>query len=59
MKASAKDQARGSVHVIKGALKQRIGRLTNNPLLEAKGRGEKLAGKVQRKMGQVKKVLGK
>lgn len=59
MKASAKDQARGRVHELKGALKQKIGRLTNSPLLEAKGRGEKLAGKLQKKMGRVKKVLGK
>ena len=34
-------------------------RLTNNPVLEAKGRGEKIAGKIQGKIGQVKKVLGK
>jgi uncharacterized protein YjbJ (UPF0337 family) len=30
-----------------------------NPELEAEGTGEKIAGKVQEKIGQVKKVWGK
>jgi uncharacterized protein YjbJ (UPF0337 family) len=35
------------------------GKVTDNPTLEAKGKTEKIAGKVQEKIGQVKKVLGK
>jgi hypothetical protein len=35
-----------------------VGKLTNNPDLEAEGKVEKVAGKVQSKIGQVKKVLG-
>jgi len=35
------------------------GKITDNPKLEAKGKVEKLAGKAQEKIGQVKKVLGK
>ena len=35
------------------------GKITDNPKLEAKGNDEKIAGKVQEKVGQVKKVLGK
>ena len=35
-----------------------IGKITDNPKLEAKGSAEKVAGKVQEKIGQVKKVLG-
>jgi len=34
------------------------GKITDNPKLEAEGKGEKIAGKVQEKIGQVKKVLG-
>jgi uncharacterized protein YjbJ (UPF0337 family) len=30
-----------------------------NPELEAEGTGEKIAGKVQEKIGRVKKVFGK
>ena len=34
------------------------GKLSDNPKLEAEGTGEKIAGKIQEKIGQVKKVLG-
>ena len=34
------------------------GKITDNPKLEAKGKAENIAGKAQRKIGQVKKVLG-
>jgi uncharacterized protein YjbJ (UPF0337 family) len=35
------------------------GKITDNPKLKAEGTGEKIAGKVQEKIGKVKKVLGK
>jgi uncharacterized protein YjbJ (UPF0337 family) len=44
---------------VKGRVKEKVGRATNNPDLEAEGIVEKIAGKVQRKIGQVEKVLGK
>jgi uncharacterized protein YjbJ (UPF0337 family) len=58
MKESTKDQAAGSLHQAKGKVKEMIGKITDNPTLEAKGSAEKVAGKVQEKIGQVKKVLG-
>jgi len=45
-------------HQVKGKLKEFTGDLSDNPKLEAEGTGEKIAGKVQKKIGQVKKVLG-
>jgi uncharacterized protein YjbJ (UPF0337 family) len=36
-----------------------IGRATNNPKLEARGQVEKIAGKVQKKIGHVEKVVEK
>ena len=33
--------------------------MTNDPPLEAEGLGEKIAGKVQKKIGQVEKVVEK
>jgi uncharacterized protein YjbJ (UPF0337 family) len=33
--------------------------VTNNPDLEADGQGEKVAGKVQKKVGQIENVLEK
>jgi uncharacterized protein YjbJ (UPF0337 family) len=43
---------------VKGKVKAKIGRVTNNPNLEAEGQGEKFGGKVRKKIGQVEKVLG-
>jgi uncharacterized protein YjbJ (UPF0337 family) len=58
MKPSTKDTAQGKFHEVKGKVKEKVGRATNNPDLEAEGQAEKVAGKVQKKIGQVKKVLG-
>jgi uncharacterized protein YjbJ (UPF0337 family) len=58
MKPSTKDKAKGTFHEVKGKVKEKVGRATNNPDLEAEGQVEKIVGKVQRKIGQVKRVLG-
>lgn len=58
MKDSTKDQAQGKGHEVKGAIKEKIGRAVNNPDLEAEGQDEKIGGKVQKKVGEVEKVLG-
>jgi uncharacterized protein YjbJ (UPF0337 family) len=59
MKSSAQDQVEGTFHKIKGKIKEVAGELSDNPELETEGAAEKAAGKVQEKIGQVKKVLGK
>ena len=59
MKTSTKDHAEGTFHEIKGKVKEIAGILSDNPKLEVEGLGEKIAGKVQVKVGQIKKVLGK
>jgi uncharacterized protein YjbJ (UPF0337 family) len=59
MKSSTEDQAEGKFLKIKGRLKEIAGELSDNPTLEAEGTGEKIAGIVQEKIGQVEKVLGK
>ncbi|MGD0227742.1 MAG: CsbD family protein [Terriglobia bacterium] len=43
---------------MKGKIKEKVGKATNNPNLENEGTNEKMAGKVQKKIGQVEKVLG-
>ena len=58
MKSSTKDKAEGTFHEAKGKVKEVAGEITDNPNLEAKGNAEKITGKVQTKIGQVKKVLG-
>jgi uncharacterized protein YjbJ (UPF0337 family) len=59
MKPSTKDQIEGKLHEMKGTAKEKVGKITNDPNLAAKGQDEKFAGKVQKKVGQVEKVLGK
>ena len=59
MRPSTKDQIEGEFHDAKGTAKEKVGRILGNPGLEADGQDEKVAGEVQKKVGQVEKVLGK
>jgi uncharacterized protein YjbJ (UPF0337 family) len=59
MKSSTKDQVKGKLHEIKGKVKEAAGQVTNNPDLTNEGQAEKLAGKVQKKVGQMEKVFEK
>jgi uncharacterized protein YjbJ (UPF0337 family) len=58
MKQSSKDQMKGKTHEVKGAVKEKVGHAVNNPNLEAEGQDEKIAGKIQKKVGQVERVGG-
>lgn len=57
MKDSTKDQAEGTMHEVKGKVKEKVGQATKNPRLQDEGTDEKIAGKVQKKVGQVERVL--
>jgi uncharacterized protein YjbJ (UPF0337 family) len=57
MKNSTKDQAEGTLHEVKGKVKEKLGHATNNPRLQNEGTNEKVGGKIQKKVGQVEKVL--
>ena len=59
LKESIKDEVVGKAHEIKGSVKEMAGKALDKKKLEAEGLAEKLAGKVQNKVGQVEKVLGK
>lgn len=56
---STKDKAEGTVHEVKGAIKSKVGELTNDSGLETEGVVEKIAGKIQKKIGQVEEVIEK
>jgi uncharacterized protein YjbJ (UPF0337 family) len=58
MKSSTKDEAKGKFHEVKGKVKEVAGKLSDNPNLEDEGTIENITGKVQEKIGQVKKVWG-
>jgi uncharacterized protein YjbJ (UPF0337 family) len=59
MKPSTQDQIKGAIEEMKGTAKEKAGQVTNNPKLEAEGQDQKLAGKVQKKVGQIEKVFEK
>jgi len=58
MKSSLKDQFAGKAHEIKGNVKEAAGGITDNPKLQNEGTAEKFGGKIQKKIGEVEKVLG-
>jgi uncharacterized protein YjbJ (UPF0337 family) len=55
---SIRDKVEGTAHDVKGTVKEKIGRATNDPKLESEGKAEKVGGKVQKKVGDVEKVFG-
>jgi uncharacterized protein YjbJ (UPF0337 family) len=59
MKPSTKDQTEGTIHEVKGKVKETVGQVIGNPDLEAEGKAENLGGKVQKKVGQVEQVFEK
>lgn len=59
MKSSSRDKVEGTLHEVKGQAKEMVGKITDNPKLTAEGKAEKVTGKAQGKVGEVKKVFGK
>jgi uncharacterized protein YjbJ (UPF0337 family) len=52
-----KDRIKGSAQQAKGAVKEVAGKITGDAKLEAEGKGEKVAGKVQNAVGGLKDSL--
>lgn len=59
MKSSTRNQIQGKLLAFKGRAKEEIAKVTNNPNLAAEGEEEQVAGKIQEKVGQVRKVFEK
>ena len=57
MKSSTKDKIKGGFEEAKGKVKEKAGKATGNPDLRDRGTAEKIGGKIQRKIGDVKKVF--
>ncbi|MGL4414821.1 CsbD family protein [Roseinatronobacter monicus] len=49
-----KDRIKGSVKQAKGAAKETLGKLSNDPVLQARGKLSKLAGSIQKAFGKAK-----
>ncbi len=59
MKPSTKNEVAGTIHEVKGAVKEKAGHLVGNTRLEAEGVIERGAGKLQKKVGELEKVIEK
>ena len=59
MNSSTEDKAKGMTKEAVGTVKEKTGQAVGNPDLEARGTAEKAEGKVQQKVGDVKKVFDK
>ena len=59
VKSSTKDKIKGRIDEAKGKVKEKTGEETGDSDLRDRGTGEKAVGKIQRKIGDVKKVFGK
>jgi uncharacterized protein YjbJ (UPF0337 family) len=57
MKDSTKANIEGTAHELKGAVKERVGRVVGNPDLEYERTGEEVGGKIQKKVGDIEKVF--
>ena len=58
MKTSTKDKVEGTAKNIAGRVKEVTGKAVGNPRLQAAGNAEKVEGQIQKKVGDIKKVLG-
>jgi len=52
-----KDRIKGSANQAKGAIKEAAGKVTGDAKLEAEGKGDKLAGKIQNAVGGMKDAV--
>ncbi len=59
MKTSDDDKVEGTTKKVTGTIKEAVGKVTDNPKLEAKGKVDKASGAVQSKIGDIKKVFNK
>ena len=59
MKSSKRDKTEGNLHEAKGKIKEVVGNAVGNSDLEADGKKEQLAGKVQKKNRGTQKDCGK
>ena len=57
MKPSTQDRIEGTAKIVSGTVKQETGKAINRPKLEAAGNAEQTAGRIQKKIGEIEKVL--
>ena len=59
MEESTKDKIQGNLNQAAGKVKETVGEATDDKDLHDEGKGDQLKGKVQEKIGDIKKVFDK
>jgi uncharacterized protein YjbJ (UPF0337 family) len=59
MKPGTTNKAEGAIHVVKDAVKETVGHITNDVDLESEGQAEKIVGKVQKTNRAIESSSGK
>jgi uncharacterized protein YjbJ (UPF0337 family) len=59
VKSSTKNKINGRIDEAKGKMKEKTGEAAGDSDLRDRGTAEKAGGKIERKIGDVKKVFGK
>ena len=57
MKSSTKNEAAGTAKTLAGKIKAATGKAIGNPRLESEGKADQIEGRLQKKVGQIQKVL--
>ncbi|MBC7367646.1 MAG: CsbD family protein [Undibacterium sp.] len=52
MKVSTRNKAAGTANIVKGDAKQIAGKVLGKKILQAKGRAQEIAGKIQKAVGK-------
>jgi uncharacterized protein YjbJ (UPF0337 family) len=58
IRQSTRDKSKGKFHKGKGDIKGKVGRAANQPNPEVKGQRERIGGKIHKKIGEGKEILG-
>jgi uncharacterized protein YjbJ (UPF0337 family) len=59
MKSSRKDRLKGMVNQAKGAIKEKAGKASGDEELQDRGTAERVAGTIQKKIGDVNRIFEK
>jgi uncharacterized protein YjbJ (UPF0337 family) len=59
MEYSAKEQAAGALHQLRGKIKEVAGMISDSPRLHPQSAGDRIAGNVRPKIGQYNQFWGK
>jgi uncharacterized protein YjbJ (UPF0337 family) len=57
-KSGTRDEIEGATKTMTGKVKETTGKVLGNPRLEAQGDVDQILGQAQKKVGEIKRVLG-